>query len=180
MLENLPLSAITSVIGVILIFIFFITSADSATYVLSSMTTRGSLVPPMGIKIVWGLLIAGTASILLISGGGGLDALQTASLIAALPFAIVMIFLIISMLIMFKRDWNVVKRKEEAETLETVKEEVKDEFLDDVKEEVFTQHSQEQFEEVSEQIKDDFVTTAKEEWYGEVKEEVYDDLKDNA
>src|SRR5699024_1466104 len=107
MLENLPFAAITSVIGVILIFIFFITSADSATYVLSSMTTKGSLVPPMRIKIVWGLLIAGTASILLITGDGGLDALQTASLIAALPFAIVMIFLIVSLLIMFKRDWNI-------------------------------------------------------------------------
>src|SRR5699024_1600212 len=56
MLENLPLSMITSTIGVILIFIFFITSADSATYVLSSMTTRGSLVPPMRVKFIWGLL----------------------------------------------------------------------------------------------------------------------------
>ena len=180
MLENLPFAAITSIIGVILIFIFFITSADSATYVLSSMTTRGSLVPPMRIKIIWGLLIAGTASILLVTGDGGLDALQTASLIAALPFAIVMIFLIISLLMMFKRDWNIEKRKEEAEALETVKEEVKDEFLDDVKEEVFSQHSQEQFDEVSDQLKEDFVTTAKEEWYDEVKEDIYDELKDKA
>src|SRR5699024_1321793 len=127
MLENLPLSAITSVIGVILIFIFLITSADSATNVLSSMTTRGSLVPPLGIKVVWGLLIAGTASILLISGNGGLDALQTASLIAALPFAVVMIFLIISILIMFKRDWNIEQRKEDAATKEAVKEEFREE-----------------------------------------------------
>lgn len=180
MLENLPLSAITSVIGVILIFIFFITSADSATYVLSSMTTRGSLVPPLGIKVVWGLLIAGTASILLISGGGGLDALQTASLIAALPFAVVMIFLIISILIMFKRDWNIEQRREDAATKEAVKEEFRDEFLDDVKEEVLTTHSQEQLEEVTEQIKDEFVTTAKDEWYDEVKEDVYGELKDKA
>src|SRR5699024_9416070 len=131
MLENLPLSAITSVIGVILIFIFFITSADSATYVLSSMTTRGSLVPPLGIKVVWGLLIAGTASILLISGNGGLDALQTASLIAALPFAVVMIFLIISIFIMFKRDYSLQKRLQTTADREEVKEEFRDEFLEE-------------------------------------------------
>src|SRR5699024_7881867 len=137
MLENLPLSMITSTIGVILIFIFFITSADSATYVLSSMTTRGSLVPPMRVKFIWGLLIAGTASILLVSGGGGLDALQTASLIAALPFGIIMIFLIISLLIMFKRDYSIQKRREATADKEEVKEEFRDEFLDEIKDDAF-------------------------------------------
>ncbi|HLR65203.1 MAG TPA: BCCT family transporter [Pseudogracilibacillus sp.] len=178
MLEHLPLSAITSVIGVILIFIFFITSADSATYVLSSMTTRGSLMPPMKIKIIWGLLIAGTASILLITGDGGLDALQTASLIAALPFAIVMIFLIISLLMMFNRDYKLYRRQQASEERETVKEEFRDEFLEDITEEVI---GQDQFTEVvTDQLKDEFVSTAKDEWYGEVKEEVYDEIKDNA
>src|SRR5699024_6692166 len=135
-LENLPLSMITSIIALVLIFIFFITSADSATYVLGAMTSRGSLAPSLRVKIVWGFLIAGTASVLLISGNGGLDALQTASLIAALPFAIVMIFMIISILIMLKRDSKIYNRKQRSKQLDTVKEEVRGEFLEDVKGEV--------------------------------------------
>src|SRR5690625_7413927 len=95
------------VLLVLLIFIFFITSADSATYVLGAMTSRGSLHPTLGVKLVWGILIAGTATVLLISGGGGLDALQTASLIAALPFSVTMLFRIASVFIMFRRDWKI-------------------------------------------------------------------------
>src|SRR5699024_2986766 len=66
---HLPLSQITIVRSVILIFIFFITSADSATYVLGAMTTNGSLFPSLRVKLIWGILIAGTATVLLISGG---------------------------------------------------------------------------------------------------------------
>lgn len=129
MLEHLPLGMITSTIGIILIFIFFITSADSATYVLSSMTSQGSLTPPMRIKAIWGLLIAGTASILLVSGGGGLDAIQTASLIVALTFSIVMLFLIISILTMFKWDYALERRLRR----DSAREEVKEELINELK-----------------------------------------------
>lgn len=162
MLESLPFGLITSSIAVLLILIFFITSADSATYVLGSMTSKGSLAPSMKIKFIWGLLIAGTASVLLVSGNGGLDALQTAAIIAALPFAIVMILLIVSMLIMFKRDWKMYQRVTRTKRLDSVKEEFREEFLDDVKEEV----------------QDDFAGNVKDEMYDEVKDKVYDDMKD--
>lgn len=167
-LEGLPFSTLTSIIAVFLIFIFFITSADSATYVLGAMTSRGSLVPSMSIKLVWGLLIAGTASVLLISGDGGLDALQTASLIAALPFAIIMILLIISMLIMFKRDWSMYQRKARTSRATAVKEEFREEFLDDVKEEVY--------DEVKDQVYDDIKEEVYEEFKEEMKEEIIEEL----
>lgn len=190
MLDGLPLGMITSIIAVILIFIFFITSADSATYVLGSMTSRGSLAPSMKIKLIWGLLIAGTASVLLISGGGGLDALQTASLVAALPFSIVMILLIVCMLIMFKRDYSLDKRKEKSKETTAVKEEVRDEFyedlpdefLDGVKEDVrddFYDDVKDEFlDEVKEEVNKDFLSQTKEEMYEEVKEKVYEEMKD--
>lgn len=165
-LEGLPLGTLTSIIAVLLIFIFFITSADSATYVLGAMTSRGSLVPSMSIKLVWGLLIAGTASVLLLSGGGGLDALQTASIIAALPFAIIMILLIVSMLIMFKRDWSLYQRKTRTSRDAAVKEEFREEFLDDVKEEVYDEVKENVYDEMKEQV------------YDEIKEEVYEDIKE--
>src|SRR5699024_7414006 len=100
MLEQLPLSMISSLLAVAVIGLFFITSADSAAFVLGSMTSGGSLNPAFRLKIIWGLLMAGTASVLLVSGGGGLEALQTAALIAALPFAFVLILMIVSVIMM--------------------------------------------------------------------------------
>src|SRR5699024_6826002 len=92
-LSELPLGIVTSTLSLILIFIFFITSADSATFVLGSMTSRGSFDRPLIVKLIWGALIAVTATVLLVSGGGCLDVLQTASLIAALTFGIIVILM---------------------------------------------------------------------------------------
>jgi len=94
-LQQLPLTTIISVISMVLILIFLVTSADSATYVLSSMTSNGSLNPPKFIKFVWGGLMSIIAGVLLYTGG--LEALQTASLVAALPFTVILLLLIISM-----------------------------------------------------------------------------------
>ncbi|HEY4565844.1 MAG TPA: BCCT family transporter, partial [Savagea sp.] len=77
--------------AIALIFIFLVTSADSATYILASMTSKGSIHPPLFLKIVWGVLISGTAAVLLYTGG--LSALQTASLVSALPFTVVLVLL---------------------------------------------------------------------------------------
>lgn len=101
---TLPLSTILSVLSLLLIFTFLVTSADSATYIISSMTTRGNLNPPLFVKIIWGVLITAFAVVLLLAGG--LDALQTASLISALPFTIILILLMISMIKMLKQEKN--------------------------------------------------------------------------
>ena len=88
----LPISGITSIVSMVLILIFLVTSGDTATYILASMTSEGSLNPPQKLKVVWGVLISVIAAVLLYAGG--LEALQTASLIAALPFTILLILLI--------------------------------------------------------------------------------------
>ncbi len=95
-LQEFNFGVIMSIIAILLIASFFITSADSATFVLGMQTTNGSLNPPNTVKFIWGIIQSATAAILLWSGG--LDALQTASIIAAFPFAIIMIFMIISLL----------------------------------------------------------------------------------
>ncbi|MGG1880118.1 BCCT family transporter [Paenibacillus campinasensis] len=100
--NQLPLSTITSILSVLLILTFLVTSADSATYILSSMTTFGSLNPPMLIKLVWGTLMAAIAGVLLYTGG--LEALQTASLIAALPFAVLLLLLIVAVVKLLRRE----------------------------------------------------------------------------
>ena len=86
---HLPLTQLLSVMSIILIFTFLVTSADSATYVLASMTTRGRLNPPFLAKAIWGGLLAAIAAVLL--AAGGLTSLQTASLVAALPFTILLL-----------------------------------------------------------------------------------------
>lgn len=101
--NELPLGTMLSVIAVILVAVFFITSADSATFVLGMQTTHGSLTPPGRIKIIWGLSLSAIAFILLLAGGEtGLNALQSAAIIAAMPFSIVVILMVIS----FYKDAN--------------------------------------------------------------------------
>ncbi|MBU9711277.1 glycine betaine uptake BCCT transporter [Evansella tamaricis] len=94
-LQEFPFGIIMSGVAIILIASFFITSADSATFVLGMQTTNGSLNPPNSVKFIWGIIQSSTAAVLLWSGG--LEALQTASIIAAFPFAIIMIFMIYSL-----------------------------------------------------------------------------------
>ncbi|MYL59464.1 BCCT family transporter [Virgibacillus halodenitrificans] len=99
---NLPMTTILSLLSIFLIFTFLVTSADSATYILGSMTSRGSLNPALIVKIIWGVLITAIAVVLLLAGG--LNALQTASLISALPFTIILLIIVVSFLKMIKKD----------------------------------------------------------------------------
>ncbi|GAA0349796.1 BCCT family transporter [Oceanobacillus oncorhynchi subsp. oncorhynchi] len=101
---TLPLSTITSLMAIILIFTFLVTSADSATYILGSMTSKGSLNPALITKFIWGGLITAIAVVLLVAGG--LEALQTASLTSALPFVIIIIMLMISFIKILQREEN--------------------------------------------------------------------------
>ncbi|HCN60680.1 glycine betaine uptake BCCT transporter [Mammaliicoccus fleurettii] len=101
--NELPMGAILSVIALALICTFFITSADSATFVLGMQTTYGSLEPSRTVKIVWGIAQSLIAFILLLSGGDtGLGALQSAAIISAFPFS----FIIIMMIVAFYKDAN--------------------------------------------------------------------------
>lgn len=87
--QQYPLSKLVSVLIMLLLAIFFITSADSATYSLGTMTSDGDLNPPKYKKVVWAILEAAMAYILL--SAGSLKALQTASIATSLPFLFVMI-----------------------------------------------------------------------------------------
>lgn len=94
-LQQFPLGYVISIVATVLICTFFVTSADSATFVLGMLTSRGSLNPPLLTKIIWGVLQSAIAAVLLLSGG--LKGLQTASIVAALPFAAIMILMMVSL-----------------------------------------------------------------------------------
>ena len=95
MLDALPLSQITPIVIIILLAVFFITSADSATLVMASMSQQGKPHPDRKITIFWGLALAGVSSIMLLVGGSdALQGLQDLVTVAALPFAVILLALI--------------------------------------------------------------------------------------
>ena len=100
-LEQYPLAIVTSITAMLLVSVFFITSADSASFVLGSMSTGGALNPRTIVKFVWGIVIAAFAAVVLLAGG--LEALQKVAIIAAVPFAVIMIAMCVSLYVALSR-----------------------------------------------------------------------------
>jgi len=94
--EMMPFTNVLSILAMCLIFVFLVTSADSASYIVAQMTDEGSLEPPLYKRLSWGLLISAICLTLIVAGG--LKGLQTGSLLAALPFLVIlycMVFVLI-------------------------------------------------------------------------------------
>lgn len=89
LLEQLPGSAVTSLIATVLVITFFVTSSDSGSLVIDMITSGGSEDPPVWQRVFWAFAEGIVAAVLLLAGG--LSALQTASLTSALPLAIVLL-----------------------------------------------------------------------------------------
>jgi len=100
--SNYSLGKVLSFIAVLLLCTFFITSANSATFVLGMLSSGGDLNPSAKKQFLWGIIQALFAAALLISGG--LNALQTASVAAAFPFIVVMLLAIVSLMKALKEE----------------------------------------------------------------------------
>src|SRR6056297_3632708 len=120
LLEQFPLSLITSFVGVVLVTSFFVTSSDSGSLVVDSLTAGGKLEAPVAQRIFWALTEGAVAAVLLL--GGGLGALQTAAISTGLPFAILLIILM----------WSLLKglNKEHLGMMETENEAERKQYLD--------------------------------------------------
>jgi glycine betaine transporter len=94
LLEQFPISAITSFVVIVLVAVFFVSGADAASIVMGMLTCRGILEPPRAIVAFWGTAMGGVAITLLLAGG--LESLQQAAIVAGAPFAFVMIGLAFS------------------------------------------------------------------------------------
>ncbi len=93
-----PMGSIISFIAICLLCTFFVTSADSATFVLGMMTSNGDLNPSTSRKLTWGVIQSAVALALMLFTANGLGMLQTISIVAAFPFAFVMVFGMVSMI----------------------------------------------------------------------------------
>jgi glycine betaine transporter len=112
--NNFPMSAFLSLISMIIVCIFFITSADSATFVVGMMTSGGSLEPKTGLKVFWGLVCSSIAAMLLVAGG--LKAIQTVAFVVSFPFMILMLFMAWSFIKSISVDSEAVQRPKKRKT----------------------------------------------------------------
>lgn len=114
-LEYLPFTEIVSFITIAIIIIFFVTSADSGMIVMNSISTKNASVSPRWQIISWGVLLAVLSLVLL--NAGGLKALQSMTLITALPFSIIMLLFIVSLVKALTIDRSYYERSFSASTI---------------------------------------------------------------
>src|SRR5690606_22304687 len=98
-----------------IIIVFFVTSADSGMFVMNSIATKNARISPKWQTIGWGILLAVLALLLL--NAGGLTALQSMTLITALPFSAIMLLFIISLIKALSIDRNYYERNFSATTV---------------------------------------------------------------
>jgi BCCT family betaine/carnitine transporter len=107
MLENLPLAELASSLAIVLVLIFFVTSSDSGSLVIDSITSGGKLDAPVPQRILWAVLEGAIAAALLYGGGNeALKALQAGAITAGLPFTIVLIVMSISLAKALSKDYK--------------------------------------------------------------------------
>ncbi|MFB4213110.1 BCCT family transporter [Shouchella sp. JSM 1781072] len=132
-LESYPMAPVVMGIAILLISSFFITSADSATFVLGMLTSGGRLNPTLKVKLIWGLILAGTAAALLLSGG--LQALEMAMLIAAFPFVFIVILMCVSLLKALSSEYDILKLESKHREWDPEYQEESHQELEEMKEE---------------------------------------------
>lgn len=101
MFQDLPLGSITPYILLVVLAVFFVTSADSASVVMGTMSSKGDPTPNKLVVVFWGLCMMGIAIVMLLTGGEDvLTGLQNLTILAALPFCLVLL----AMMVAFIRD----------------------------------------------------------------------------
>ena len=109
-MNELPLGYLLSIVTILLLFTFFITSANSATFVLSMLTDHGKLEPSKSKMGIWGVLIAGLTLSLMLGSENGLNMLQTISIVSAFPFAFIMLFAMYALIKALDKDPSIMKQ----------------------------------------------------------------------
>ncbi|NKX56853.1 BCCT family transporter [Arthrobacter mobilis] len=112
LLHNLPLpnaiAAAVSVLAMVLVAIFFVTGADSASLVMGSLSSHGTEEPRRGVVIFWGTLTGAVAAVMLLAGGDepseALSGLQRITIVSALPFVLVMFLMCFALVKDLRRD----------------------------------------------------------------------------
>jgi len=97
MLDVLPLTGITSLIGIILVIVFFVTSSDSGSLVIDTITAGGKVDAPAPQRVFW-CIFEGAVAIVLLLSAGGLQSLQSMVISTGLPFTVVLLVMCFAIL----------------------------------------------------------------------------------
>ncbi len=110
--DQLPLAGLTPFIVITVLSIFFITSADSASVVMGTMSSRGNPAPRSWVVVFWGLCMMGIAVVMLLTGGeDALSGLQNLTILIALPFSLVLLLMIVAFLKDLSTDPAAIRRE---------------------------------------------------------------------
>ncbi|MGP5259588.1 BCCT family transporter [Brachybacterium paraconglomeratum] len=116
--EQFPATQLLSVLGIIVVAVFFITSSDSGSLVVDMLASGGHPNPPMWSRVLWALLEGLLAAALLLSGG--LTSLQAGSLMTALPFSVILLLMCVALVKALSLDRAVLAEHERLARLERV------------------------------------------------------------
>ncbi|WP_256206675.1 BCCT family transporter [Nocardioides luteus] len=118
-LEQFPLATVMSILVMVLVAIFFVSGADAASIVMGTLSERGAEEPKRLTVIFWGVATGVVAVLGLIAGGeSALTGLQTITIVAALPFTVIMVGLVISLQKDLQTDPLIVRGQYAAEAVE--------------------------------------------------------------
>ncbi|HAT1548164.1 TPA: BCCT family transporter [Corynebacterium striatum] len=111
MFDNLPLSQVTPFILLSVLAIFFITSADSASVIMGTMSSKGDPAPNKLVVVFWGLCMMGIAIVMLLTGGEDvLSGLQNLTILSALPFCVVLLVMMVAFVTDLRSDPMFIRR----------------------------------------------------------------------
>lgn len=119
LLSHYPLASVTTVLVMVLVAIFFVSGADAASIVMGTLSEKGSTEPSRPTVIFWGALTGAVAAIMLVIGGDeALSGLQNITIVAGLPFVVVMVAICVSLYKDLQTDPVVVRHRLSVEVVE--------------------------------------------------------------
>lgn len=118
LLAEYPLATVSTVVVMLLVAVFFVSGADAASIVMGSLSERGTIEPHRKTVIFWGVATGAVAAVMLLVGGSdALTGLQTITIVAALPFVLVMIGLAVALVKDLRQDPMMVRRQYAADAV---------------------------------------------------------------
>ena len=117
-LEQYPLATLTGVVVMILVAIFFVSGADAASIVMGTLSERGTTDPRRRTVVFWGAATGAVAAVMLLIGTDALNGLKTITIVAALPFVVVMVALAVSLVKDLRKDPLMVRHAYAADAVE--------------------------------------------------------------
>ncbi|MGV0850891.1 BCCT family transporter [Mycolicibacterium phlei] len=120
LLGQYPIATAASVLVMVLVAIFFVSGADAASVVMGSLSERGTIKPGRGTVVFWGVATGAVAAVMLLVGGeDALTGLQTITIIAALPFVLVMVGMAVALMRDLRQDPLMVRKRYAEEAVDT-------------------------------------------------------------